>query len=65
VGDHEYVLCEQQTVKLIPVTDSTPEDKQFWMSTPCGSIELGIVNPEAVKAFELGKKMYVDFTPAD
>lgn len=62
-------LREVQSIKLYPVGggETTDEDKAFWASTPSGSIELNIVNPAAVEVFAsvLGRKVYVDFTPAD
>jgi len=47
-----------------PVAGDTEENEKFWDATPLGKIELGIVNPEAVKEFEILKEYYVDFTPA-
>ena len=56
------------TVKLLPVysTDPNHENKQWWDATPNGEITLGISNPAGFAPFEanLGKEMYVDFTPA-
>jgi hypothetical protein len=42
-----------------------PEAKAFWDATPAGSIEMQVVNEEALKLFEPGKKYYVDFTPVE
>jgi hypothetical protein len=50
---------EGQVIKLSPVYSNSPENKEFYKWTPCGQIELGTVNPEAAKQFELGKE---DFT---
>jgi hypothetical protein len=56
---------EVQTVKLTAVYQGKPgsENTKFWQATPSGSIQLTCVNPEAVKQFELGGEMYIDFTP--
>ena len=56
-------------VKLFPVAasvDASAEDRRFWASTPTGSIEMRTVNPDAAQVFldQLGKKVYVDFSPA-
>lgn len=56
--------AELQTIKLMPVNGSSEENKQFFASTPSGSIELGVVNPEAGKYFELNQEYYIDFTKA-
>jgi hypothetical protein len=56
---------EVQTIKLMPVTSGSDENKSFYAATPSGTIELGTVNEEAAKQFELGKAYYVDFTPAE
>ena len=51
-------------ITLSPVGDGSHENKAFYAATPCGSIELGLVNAETAAAFELGAEYYVDFTPA-
>jgi hypothetical protein len=56
---------ELQTIKLTPVVTGSDENKRFYEATPSGSIELGTVNEEAAKHFELGKAYYIDFTPAE
>lgn len=56
---------EVQTIKLSPVYGNSDENKKFFEATPAGNIELGTVNEEAAKQFELGKAYYVDFTPAE
>lgn len=63
--DGQTVPQEVQTIKLYPVTGGTDENKKFFASTPTGAIELGTVNVEAAKQFELNKPYYVDFTPAE
>jgi hypothetical protein len=52
------------TIKLMPVTSGSEENKTFYKWTPGGSIELSTVNPEAAAGFEVGKEYYVDFTLA-
>jgi hypothetical protein len=54
------------SVKLTPVysTDPNHENKQFWDSTPGGSIELHINNPAGFALFKRDQEYYVDFTPA-
>jgi hypothetical protein len=51
-------------VKLLPVMANNEENKLFWNSTPSGSIEILIANPQAEAEFEFGE-YYVDFTKAD
>ena len=43
--------------------DPNSENRKFWEATPSGKIELNIVNPEALKDFDIGKEYYVDFIP--
>ena len=58
---------EITTIVLNPVYSNDPnsENAQFWKYTPQGRVELGTINIEAAKRFELGKEYYVDFTPAE
>lgn len=57
---------EKRTLNFTPVysDQADSENKAFWDATPSGSLQLGVVNPEAWKKFELGKEYYLDFTPA-
>lgn len=60
-------IVEMRTLEFTPVyanNDPTHENTKFWNASPSGKIELGTVNPEAWKDFELGKEYYVDFTIA-
>jgi hypothetical protein len=52
-------------VKLQPVSDGSEENKRFYEATPCGSIELGTLNKDALAQFAIGQQFYVDFTPAE
>jgi hypothetical protein len=52
-------------VELTPVINGSDENKEFYKWTPSGRIELGTINEEAAKQFEIGKEYYVDFTPAE
>lgn len=65
-GQYDSSLkTEVSTIKLLPVSGGSEENKKFFAWTPTGEIQLGTINPEAAKQFELGKAYYVDFTPAD
>ena len=57
---------EKRTLNMTPVYSDDPKDENraFWDATPTGSLQLGVVNQEAWKHFEIGKTYYVDFTPA-
>lgn len=55
---------EYGNVSLLVVHNGSQENKEFFNMTPCGSIELGLLNPKAFEQFEPGKEYYVDFTPA-
>ena len=52
------------TIKLVPVTGTSNENKAFFRWTPSGTIDLGTVNPAVVANFHIGDEFYVDFTPA-
>lgn len=59
---------ELRSVVMSPVyanNDPNHENTKFWSATPSGRLELGTINPEAWKQFELGKEYYLDFTPAE
>lgn len=51
-------------VRLFPVISGSEENDSFAKSTPAGTIDLIITNPDALPFFELGKEVYVDFTAA-
>ena len=66
-GKTTYVPTEMWTVSMSPVYgngDPGHENTKFWQAPPSGSIELGTVNKAAVDQLELGREVYVDFTPA-
>jgi len=46
------------------VTDTSPENKIFWQSTPSGTFHFVTVNEEAAKMFHFKKEYYVKFTEA-
>ena len=52
------------SIILNPVMSGSKENESFYNYSPWGQIELGTVNVEAVKQFEVGKEYYVDFTEA-
>lgn len=54
-----------QQISLCPVYSGSEENKEFFQSTPGGSVLLNCTNPAASAAFEQGKEYCVDFTPAD
>ena len=57
---------EKRTLNFTPVYGAgSEENKAFWDATPTGSLQLGVVNQDAWKQFELGKSYYLDFTPAE
>ncbi len=57
---------EQRIVRMLPVQAKEGEDSIFGKWTPSGEIKMAIMNPAASTVFEqmIGKKFYVDFTPA-
>jgi hypothetical protein len=66
-GYTKHRPAKMATIKLCPVYangDPNHENTKFWQASPSGSIELGCVNPEASKQFNLGQEFYIDFTPA-
>ena len=54
-------------VKLQAVTRKEGDNAEFFKSTPSGSIDMNISNPETAQWFQdrLGRDFYVDFTEAD
>lgn len=56
---------EKGSVTLYPVYSGSEENKKYFDCTPSGKIQLGILNPEAFKQFELGKEYYIDISPAN
>ena len=55
-------------IKLLPVygtNDPADENSKFFRYTPSGVVELGTINDEAAKEFEIGKEYYLEFTKAN
>ena len=66
VDNKNVGLVEKRTLNFTPVYGAgSEENKAFWDATPTGSLQLGVVNQDAWKQFELGKSYYLDFTPAE
>lgn len=62
----EKVITEQgDKITLQPVIGGSHENEQFFKWTPYGKIEMGTINPEASKQFEVGKEYYIDFTKVE
>ncbi len=53
------------TITLSAVYAGSPENTEFFASTPSGQITLAIVNPSAAEIFKAGKEVYVDFIPVE
>lgn len=53
------------TIKLVPVTQGSPENEKFFQYTPFGSMEFGTINGEAAAQFEPGKEYYIDIKLAE
>jgi len=61
----QVTAVNETEVTLHPVTCGSEENDKFFEFTPYGAITMGVINPEAIKQFEIGKEFYVDFTPAE
>lgn len=59
-----WVPAEMQTIKAVPVSGGSEENKRFWDASPSGELRLGVINQAAWSAFELGREYYLDFTEA-
>lgn len=46
--------------EMQPVTGTTPENQEFFASTPSGSLSVSAVREDL---FEPGQEYYLDFTP--
>jgi len=67
-GETVYEPCEMKTIKMQPVyhnDEDGHENQKFWEATPTGLFEMGVVNAEAVKMFEVGKEYYIDISAAE
>lgn len=51
-------------VVLCPVYDGSPENKEFFRSTPTGVIDFMCLNRVASEQFTAGAEFFVDFTKA-
>lgn len=59
-------MKETQSFEFSVVTSQdTPEDKAFFLATPTGRLEIGVVNPEVVKHLKIGKDYFITITEAE
>ena len=66
VDNKSVEKVEKRTLNFTPVYGTgSEENKAFWDATPTGSLQLGVVNQDAWKQFELGKDYYLDLTLAE
>lgn len=68
VTEHLYGKEVMKTVTLSPVfggENDSEENKQFFKWTPSGKVELGTLNFDAAKQFEIGKEYYIDFSKCE
>ncbi|MCK9220245.1 MAG: hypothetical protein M0P47_09380 [Bacteroidales bacterium] len=54
-----------EKISLEPVTSGSPENDEFYKTTPSGVIHIFTCNPQAADSFEVGKEYYVNFSPAN
>lgn len=47
-------------IKLQAVTGGSKENDEFFGTTPSGTLEIAVKNPEVEKMFEPGKSYYLD-----
>jgi hypothetical protein len=56
------------TVKFVPVTSGSEENKRFYAATPCGSVEFTVSQAAkeslGLDVARLGSPFYVDISPA-
>ena len=50
-----------EEIRMSPVIGGSPENDSFFKWTPYGEINIGLVNPDASKQFEVGQEYYVKF----
>jgi hypothetical protein len=51
-------------VTMEPVYCGSKENEKFFKYTPYGKLEVGTINAEASKQFEVDNEYYIDITPA-
>lgn len=63
--------CESKTettngfkIEMVPVTSGSPENDSFFKWTPYGKLEIGTINEDSAKQFEVGKEFYIDIAVA-
>lgn len=47
------------SVKLVPVTSGSEENKSFYKYTPMGAIEFSTINQAALEELPLGAEVYI------
>lgn len=58
----QYESAPLDTANMSVVSGNSEENKQFFASTPSGTLQVGLHTPGV---FEVGKEYYVDITPAE
>ncbi len=72
VSGIEKFSATQESIKFSAIgksgsypSDGADEDNTYARFTPMAHLNLTITNPDLVGQFQLGDKMYVDFTPIE
>ena len=50
------------TYKARPVTPGSPENEEFFRTTPAGEISVTVKRVETAASLDLGAEYYIDFT---
>lgn len=62
--DSKTIYANGASVKMVPVTCGSEENKKFFQYTPGGSLDLQVLNHEAAEQLVPGKEYYIDITEA-
>jgi hypothetical protein len=65
IGMEDQVYSVEVGLNPVYSSEATSEMRKFWEATPNGNFQMTITNPEAFKAFRLGKMYYIDFTEVE
>lgn len=63
--DSKTIYANGASVKMLPVTCGSEENKKFYQYTPGGCIDLQVLNPNAAEQLCPGKEYYIDITPTE
>lgn len=63
-GTYKWAECDAERVELYVVTGGSPENDEFAMHSPSGTMQVVITNPVALGKYKPGEEYFFQSSPA-